>query len=273
MKSHETSDFQRAKEEGVLDHVLDYYGLQHEDIVPRRTKKEANRPLAGSSRMREISNQEQRQETRTSKPKVTQLDHPQPAKKVPVKKEESTGKAGRLHKENEGQSKAQRKDKKGPDVPGRAQNFYVAPVLVEPISKLNALGGITEMTTPPHADAPIKESLKQGVGSHSVASQSLVVAKDTPPSVDDLVIANSQVRSHDLNTVASLQPGKPFFAYTTGYYMSAALVAAAASTLGIIAFVLPAFKRSQRVKEKNDATTKNSRRRLHVRDWQRPHEC
>jgi hypothetical protein len=254
----------------VLDHVLDYYGLQHEDIAPKRGKKEIKKLSGGSSKVRKLSIQEQRQEARTrSKSKVTQLDHPQPAKKnSSAKKEESSGNAGRDHKGNEDQSKSKSKDKKDPDDPGHAPNLYVAPVVVAPVSKGNALGGITEMTTLPQAD-PISGTAKKGFDSHGGSSQSLVMAKDIPPSVDEFVIEQSQVKSHDLNTIVSSHPRKPFFEYPTGYYLSAALAAAAAATLGIMAFVLPAFKRRQRAKDKIDATTKISRRRSHVRDWQR----
>lgn len=257
----------------MLDHVLDYYGLQHEDVAPKRGKKEINKLSGSSSRVRKLSIQGQRQEVRErSKSKATQLDHPQPAKEnSSAKKEQSSDNSGRDHKGNEDQSKGKSEDKKYPDDPGHAQNFHVAAVRVGPMLKGNARGGITEMTTPAQADDQISDTAKRGADSHGGPSQTFVTAKDVPPSVGEFVIEHGQVKSHDPSAMAPSQRENPLFEYSTGYYLSAMLVAAAAASLGMIAFVLPAFKKRQRAKDKNDAATKNSRRRLHVRDWQPGH--
>jgi hypothetical protein len=249
--------------------------LEHEDIVPKRTKKEASNSAGSRVRSNEVQNEGNQEHRKPShakgKPRNTQLDHPQPAKKESFAKiKPAQENSGRVQGRKEESTKEGKNDKnpKG-DRTGHAQNLHVARLHAVQVLKTPDLGRITETSTAPRSEGAIAHQVIQGLGSRDQRSQSLVMVNHATPPINEYHLPRREIKGLDKGTaVVSSKSAEPLLAYRPGYYLSAVAAAAAAAILGAMALVLPGFKRRQGIDKNKNGSVKNRRHRLHVRDWQ-----
>ena len=182
--------------------------MEHEDIAPKRTKKEASNSAGSrvrSNGVQNAGNQEHRRPSHAKgKPRNTQLDHPQPAKKESsAKVKAAQDKSGLAQGSEEASVKGGKKGNKPKrDWSEHAQDLHVAPLQAVQVSKNPDLGGITENPTAPQSQRSIADQLTQRLGSHGQRSQSLVMVNHVTLPINERHISRSQVNGPDTSAAS-----------------------------------------------------------------------